>query len=229
MLTEGTKYGLGLHYQDMYYTKMPTIAWISYGGGFATILSTVWSKTSFAITLLRLSSSPWMKWLIWFIIISVNIVLGFSAAIMWIQCWPVAKLWTFDMPGSRWPYYVVQNYQTFASGTWLLQTLPRYLGGVLTSTTVYSGTLDIVLTLLPWKIVWNVAINKKEKIGALIAMSMGVLYAAQSLFHLVIPSYQFLCSSSGIISFLKIISLDDISDSSCESSTLLSLMRIIRG
>jgi len=41
---------------------------------------------------------------------------------------------------------------------------------------VYSGALDIVLSLLPWKIVWNVAINKKEKVGALIAMSFGVLY-----------------------------------------------------
>jgi len=47
---------------------------------------------------------------------------------------------------------------------------------VLTLTIVYSGTLDIVLSLLPWKIVWNVAINKKEKIGALVAMSFGVLY-----------------------------------------------------
>ena len=35
--------------------------------------------------------------------------------------------------------------------------------------------MDIVLAILPWKIVWNVAINKKEKFGALVAMSMGVL------------------------------------------------------
>ncbi len=45
----------------------------------------------------------------------------------------------------------------------------------LTPTTVYSGALDIILSILPWKIVWKVAINKKEKIGALIAMSFGVL------------------------------------------------------
>ena len=35
--------------------------------------------------------------------------------------------------------------------------------------------MDIVLALLPWKIIWNVAINKKEKVGVLFAMSMGVL------------------------------------------------------
>ncbi len=118
MLTEATKYGLGLHYEDMDYTKMGTIAWISYAAGFCTILGTTWSKTSFAITLLRLSSSKWMKWLVWFIIISVNIVLGFSAAVMWIQCWRVAKLWTFDMEGTCWPHNVVENYQKFATGAY---------------------------------------------------------------------------------------------------------------
>jgi hypothetical protein len=34
---------------------------------------------------------------------------------------------------------------------------------------------DITLAILPWKIVWAVAINKKDKIGAMLAMSMGVL------------------------------------------------------
>ncbi len=61
MLTEGTKYCIGLHYEDMDYTKMPTVAWISYGAGFATILASTWPKTSFAVTLLRLTSSRWMK------------------------------------------------------------------------------------------------------------------------------------------------------------------------
>ncbi len=41
-----------------------------------------------------------------------------------------------------------------------------------TAAAAYSGTMDIILALLPWKIVWHVAIDKKEKIGALFAMSM---------------------------------------------------------
>jgi len=40
---------------------------------------------------------------------------------------------------------------------------------------VYSGLLDTILAFLPWKIIWTVTINKKERLGALIAMSMGVL------------------------------------------------------
>lgn len=60
-------------------------------------------------------------------------------------------------------------------------------GCVLTLAIAYSGTLDIVLSILPWKIVWHTTINKKEKLGALFAMSMGVLYASPSrLIHTVV-------------------------------------------
>ena len=41
--------------------------------------------------------------------------------------------------------------------------------------------MDIILAVLPWKIIWNVAINKREKFGAMVAMSMGVLYSSLSL------------------------------------------------
>ncbi|KAK4033022.1 hypothetical protein C8A01DRAFT_50312 [Parachaetomium inaequale] len=172
MLTEGVKYGIGMHYEDMDPLKMQLGIIISYGAGFATILGAAWSKTSFAITLLRISNG-WTTWLVWFIIISVNVVLGVSGTILWIQCWPVRKLWT-DMEATCWPKEIVEHYQTFTS--------------------IYSGVLDIVLAILPWKIIWNVTINKREKLGALVAMSMGVF--------------------SGIIAFLKIISLGDITDGS---------------
>jgi len=39
----------------------------------------------------------------------------------------------------------------------------------------YSGLMDIVLALLPWSVVWNLQMRKKEKIGVAVAMSMGVL------------------------------------------------------
>lgn len=35
--------------------------------------------------------------------------------------------------------------------------------------------MDIVLAFLPWTVIWTVAINKREKLGALLAMSLGVL------------------------------------------------------
>ena len=116
MLTEGIKYGIGLHYNDMDLQKLPTTVWISYAAGFSTILATAWSKTSFGITLLRISNG-WVKWFVWFIIISVNVVLGAVGTVHWVQCWPVAKLWTPTMRGTCIPLHYVEDFGTFASGT----------------------------------------------------------------------------------------------------------------
>jgi hypothetical protein len=117
MLTQAVKYGLGHHWDQFpNYSHIVDVNILSYAAGFCTTVATAWSKTSFAITLLRLSNNGWIRWLVWFIIVTVNLVLGFAAAIMWIQCWPVAKLWTPEMPGTCWPLHVVRDYITFACG-----------------------------------------------------------------------------------------------------------------
>jgi hypothetical protein len=35
--------------------------------------------------------------------------------------------------------------------------------------------MDILLALLPWQIIWTITINKRERLGALVAMSAGIL------------------------------------------------------
>ena len=35
--------------------------------------------------------------------------------------------------------------------------------------------MDIVLAFVPWKIIWALTMNRREKFGVLVAMSMGVL------------------------------------------------------
>ncbi|KAB5546846.1 hypothetical protein GE09DRAFT_1128863, partial [Coniochaeta sp. 2T2.1] len=58
-----------------------------------SITALAWTKTTFAVTLLRVSEG-WMKKLEWFIIISMNILLGLTALFLWIQCTPLQKMWT---------------------------------------------------------------------------------------------------------------------------------------
>lgn len=70
--------------------------------------------------------------------------------------------------------------------------------------TAFSGAVDIALAILPWKIVWAVAICKREKIGALLAMSMGVLYVQPCSPYLRPLSMTNSCISAGIMAFLKI-------------------------
>ncbi|KAL2132355.1 hypothetical protein VTI74DRAFT_3926 [Chaetomium olivicolor] len=161
--TAGTAYGLGRLFAYLNPEQVTAVALYSICAGFCSILATCWSKTSFAISLLRISNGG-VRVFVWFIIISTNLVLGANGAIQWAQCWPIQKRWHYDMEGSCWPSEIVQNFNTFVAA--------------------FSGFMDILLALLPWKIIWTVAINKREKIGALAAMSTGVI--------------------SGVMAFLKI-------------------------
>ncbi|KAH6623400.1 hypothetical protein F5144DRAFT_595577 [Chaetomium tenue] len=150
----GVAHGLGSHYGDLDEESVTAVAIYSISAGFGSILATCWSKTSFAISLLRISTGR-TRVFVWFIIVSVNLVMGSVGVIQWVQCWPVQKLWYYEMAGSCFPPEIVQNYNTF--------------------TAAYSGLMDIVLALLPWKIIWTITIKKRERLGAMVAMSTGVL------------------------------------------------------
>lgn len=115
LLTEGVNWGIGLHYDDMVLENMPKVALFSYSAGFLTILGTAWSKTSFGITLLRISSG-WVKAFVWFLIVSTNLVLTASGIILWVQCVPLKKLLSEAEDGTCWPKKIVEHYQTFGSG-----------------------------------------------------------------------------------------------------------------
>ena len=83
--------------------------------GFASILAVACSKTSFAITLLRLSDG-WMKWFIWSLLILLNTSHYLSALFFWVSCNPPAKTYNRTLPGTCWPDYVSRNYSFFVGG-----------------------------------------------------------------------------------------------------------------
>ncbi|KAH8904155.1 hypothetical protein BR93DRAFT_946918 [Coniochaeta sp. PMI_546] len=145
--------GFGKHISAIDASHLQTTQILGNVAASASILGAVWSKTSFGVTLLRIAEGR-MKPAIWFIILSMNLLMGVHALIPWIQCNPVAKTWNRDEPGSCWDPRVNIVYGILAGS--------------------YSGVMDIVLALLPWSVVWNLQMKKKEKIGVAVAMSMGV-------------------------------------------------------
>ncbi|KAK1750072.1 hypothetical protein QBC47DRAFT_439169 [Echria macrotheca] len=152
-LTICTHFDLGKHGRDIKPKNLPLLLFWSYMAGFWSILAAVWSKSSFALTLLSISDG-WTRKVVWFILISINLVMGFLAALQWVQCWPIHKLW-LGGPGICWMGFKrVRAYNTFVAA--------------------YSGSADVVLALLPWQIIWRAKIRRSEKLGALFAMSMGV-------------------------------------------------------
>ncbi|KAK1991413.1 hypothetical protein LX36DRAFT_735548 [Colletotrichum falcatum] len=123
----------------------------------------VWSKTAFAISLLRMCDG-WKRAFVWFAIISMNILFAFSAASFWIGCVPLAKRWDPFSEGTCYDLKWVVSFGIFVS--------------------IYSGVLDIALAVIPWLILMRptpaqessgLRLSKKEKIGVSVALSMGVL------------------------------------------------------
>ena len=117
-------------------------------------LAAACSKTSFGMTLLRISEG-WIRRVLWFLIITMDIVLGAFLLIQLIMCRPLAKHWDHSIPGECWDRSVLAKVGLFSF--------------------VYAGVVDICLALLPWKIIMGTPLRNREKAGVAIAMSMGVL------------------------------------------------------
>ncbi|KAH8881980.1 hypothetical protein GQ53DRAFT_734537 [Thozetella sp. PMI_491] len=165
LITAAVCLGFGQHSSAIIGSHWSRILLFTNAAGFGTILAALWSKTSFALTMLRISEG-WVRSFIYFVIVTVNLVLGASAVIQWVQCWPPEKIWHPSYPGSCLPNRYILTYNTFSS--------------------IYSGAMDILLALLPWKVIWKVAVNRKERLGLVVAMSMGVFAGAMSISKLII-------------------------------------------
>ncbi|KAG7284921.1 hypothetical protein NEMBOFW57_009536 [Staphylotrichum longicolle] len=147
-------FNYGMHDWDLNIYNPPRFMVIIYSRATLSITAAVWTKTAFALTLLRLTTGM-TKAFVWFIIISMNIAMGFAAMVPWIQCKPLAKGWIMDLPGTCWA--------------------PRVGSKIWIATGAYSAAMDFTLAILPWTFMWNIALRRKEKIGVVVAMSMGAV------------------------------------------------------
>ncbi|KAK4159981.1 hypothetical protein QBC43DRAFT_304178 [Cladorrhinum sp. PSN259] len=130
--------------------------WIAIGARATLIITAiVWAKTSFAVTLLRLTDGTTRN-LLWFLIISMNIVMGVSAMGPWIQCTPLRRTWDWSVTeGKCWP-------QGALTKLWMAT------GG-------YSAAIDFALAVIPWTFLWRLTLRRTEKWGIMIAMSMSFI------------------------------------------------------
>ena len=83
--------------------------------GFFAVLGLIYSKTSFSITLLRITEG-WMKRLVWFILITVNLSLYAAAIFFWIRCSPLPRSWNLTNPGTCWPDVISNTYGIICGG-----------------------------------------------------------------------------------------------------------------
>lgn len=120
-----------------------------------SILGATWSKTSFAVTLLRLTVVSHVRYLVWFIIVSLNVFSTFTAFLPLFQCTPIGRSFNPTVEGTCWDRTLVLVLTIFGAA--------------------YSAAADFALAIIPWVLIWNLQMNLKEKIGVGICMSLGIV------------------------------------------------------
>ncbi len=115
--------GFGLRFYEVPLENLLPFGILSNISGFTSVLAVALSKTSFALTLLRLTDG-WMKWFIIALIVLLNTTHLVSVATFWLSCNPPAKTYNYMLPGECWPTSVTVNYSFFVGGNWANKLSP---------------------------------------------------------------------------------------------------------
>jgi hypothetical protein len=118
LITKAIGLGYGKHLDHTKIEDVPTVVTLGMTSSIFVVAAVSWSKTSFGITLLRISNG-WIKTTIWFIIISMNILFALSPLLHFVSCVPLRKAWNPLVPGTCWDPRVGVYYDIFASGMFL--------------------------------------------------------------------------------------------------------------
>ncbi|KAL2156647.1 hypothetical protein VTH82DRAFT_1392 [Thermothelomyces myriococcoides] len=150
-----TRWGLGKHIAEVDLELMPKLLYYLPIAQFFAVWCIAVSKSSFIITLIRLVAELWQKVVLWFMLITINASMGSISIVQFFQC-PVPPT-----PGC------VDGNIVIALGV--------YAAG-------YSAFMDLVLTAFPFLVIWNLQMKKREKIGIIASMSLGVVAGAVGIY-----------------------------------------------
>ncbi|KAH8760448.1 hypothetical protein F5883DRAFT_681000 [Diaporthe sp. PMI_573] len=160
VMTLSVSLGFGMHLLEIAFNNRERLLLLGSLSTTFSTLSAVLSKTSFGLTLLRLTQAGYEKTraLVWVIMISMNILMFCDALYSWVECQPSRKHWEIFTDGTCWSPDIAVKFGIAAGA--------------------YSGCMDVIMAILPWRIIWETRMERKEKIGVLVAMSMGLCAGA---------------------------------------------------
>ncbi|PSR99121.1 hypothetical protein BD289DRAFT_479703 [Coniella lustricola] len=129
----------------------------------SSVLTTVgqaWSKSAFAITLLRPGlTEGWKRYVLWFILVTLNIYLVITFVLQWTNYCDEGTYW-WKLPG------ICVDYDTISK--------------IKVGRNMYNIIMDFVLALFPWVVTWKLRIKPLEKVGICVTMSLGIIVAVIS-------------------------------------------------
>ncbi|KAK7961708.1 uncharacterized protein PG986_002533 [Apiospora aurea] len=158
ILTYGVSLGFGQHITEISTNTVTNLQFLVYLSSIFSLLGAAWSKTSFALTLIRITEGH-LRTAIWVVITSINMTLIANATLPFLRCSPVERNWDFLMvEGECWDADILLFFSMFAAA--------------------FSGAMDVLLVLVPWFVIAESQMNSKEKFGVAICMSLGLLAGA---------------------------------------------------
>ncbi|KAJ2898008.1 hypothetical protein MKZ38_004226 [Zalerion maritima] len=158
--TAAVSYGFGKRMSTIPHPDMEKmLLWMFIPPAFALLGASI-SKTAYAVLLLRLTvHRPIMKRILWFAIVTMNLVMFVAGTLDWAQCQPVEKGWNRAIPGK------------------CIEPQVRVSFGI--SASVFSGAMDLMFAFIPWILVQDFfQRSRREKAELAGAMSLGILAAA---------------------------------------------------
>ena len=155
LLTYSVSLGFGQRITEISINTSTNLWFLIYITSVFSLLGTAWSKTSFALTLIRITEGP-LRTAIWVVLASVNMALVANAALPFLRCSPVERNWNIlVLEGECWDADISLWYSMFAAA--------------------FSGVMDLLLALVPWAVIAKTQMDGKEKFGVAICMSIGFL------------------------------------------------------
>lgn len=113
--TASAAHGFGKHRSDLDRDSITATTLLQNISSTFSITASAWSKTSFALTMLRITGSKTRRF-IWFAIVTINLTKAASGSVAWISCTPVYKAWTPYAEGTCWDKQSIANYNLFSGG-----------------------------------------------------------------------------------------------------------------
>ncbi|KAK8121730.1 hypothetical protein PG984_010400 [Apiospora sp. TS-2023a] len=155
ILTYAVSLGFGQHITEIPMNTAANVQFLVYLGSVFSLLGAAWSKTSFALTLVRITEGT-LRTAIWVVITSINVALVTNAILPFLRCSPVEKNWNpLIVEGECWDSDILLGFTMFAAA--------------------FSGAMDILLVLVPWFVIAKTQMNSKDKLGVAICMSLGLM------------------------------------------------------
>jgi hypothetical protein len=167
-------YGLGRHVTALPLDKLDRLTLCGHISLVLDGTAQMWSKTSFAITILRLVEGKWRA-LVWFMIITINLLGGVGCLLFWINCTPLPHVWTPSIPGTCWDTNITIDIGMVSSGKSEANMYEASVRSLTLVTIAYSGACDLALVLVSWRLILPLRMRTTEKVGVAIAMSFGIL------------------------------------------------------